>query len=161
MMPGEKKEEKKKCSYEYEEFDYKCNREALSGDEHCIFHSENIEGKNKKFSYAFWNEFERQKKSNKGYDFTGFVFPGDISFKGKEFKKVAYFLDAQFSGGAYFNHAQFSGWASFSEAQFSEVDFMDAQFSGRTDFNRAKFKEDASFENIKLEKYNSFEMIDI
>ncbi len=87
-MTGEKKEEKKKCSYEILLYRYKCSREALSGDEHCIFHSKDIEGKKDKFNDAFWEEFERQKKCDKKYDFTGFVFPPGFSFKEVELGKA-------------------------------------------------------------------------
>ena len=51
-----------------------CGR-TLHDDEHCIFHSTDIERKKKEFKDEFWQEFERQKKSEKPYDFKGFVFP--------------------------------------------------------------------------------------
>jgi hypothetical protein len=91
MMLGKKEVEKKICSYEHEQISlflhYKCNREALPGDEHCIFHSKDIERKKDKFNDAFWEEFERQKEHEEEYNFTGIVFPGDISFEDKEFEK--------------------------------------------------------------------------
>ena len=91
-MPGKKKVENKKCSYE--NADYKCSREALSGDEFCIFHSKDIEGKKDKFNDAFQEEFERQKVHEKEYNFTGFVFPADIKFEGKvEHHEIYNYID--------------------------------------------------------------------
>jgi uncharacterized protein YjbI with pentapeptide repeats len=166
MMTGKKKEEKKKCKYALG--DYKCNREVLTGDEHCIFHSKDIEGKKDKFNDAFWKEFKSQKKDKKKYDFAGFVFPGDISFEGVEFGKDVSFRAAQFSGGVYFGRAQFSGVVYFGRAQFSgEADFggaqfsggayfVGAQFSGEADFERAQFSGEADFENAKFSKGANF-----
>ena len=149
-MTGEKKEDNRICKYVSEYVDYKCSRQALPGDEHCIFHSENIEGKKEKFNDSFWKELERQKEHEENYDFTGFIFPGDISFERKIFERNVYFLKAQFSGEADFRGAQFYGKAVFKYAQFS----------GGAYFNKVKFKEEANFENITLEKYKSFIMID-
>jgi len=76
-MTGKKKKETEKCKYT--RGDYKCSREALPGDENCIFHSEDIEGKKEKFYDAFWKEFERQEEHEEEYNFTGFVFPIDFN----------------------------------------------------------------------------------
>jgi hypothetical protein len=91
MMPGEKKKDKEKCCYEYRYYltYYKCSREALPGDEHCVFHSKNIEGKKDIFNNEFWKEFERQKEKDGSYNFKGFVFPGDISFQLKKILSLA------------------------------------------------------------------------
>jgi hypothetical protein len=149
MMPGEKKEEKKKCKYEWRVD--KCSREALPGDEHCIFHSKDIEGKKKDFKAAFWAEFERQGKCEEEYDFSGFVFPGNISFKKVQFSKDARFRRAKFTGEANFWQAKFSGWANFWSAQFSgKPDFGQAQFSGNAYFEHAQFKN----VNFQLAKFS-------
>lgn len=66
---GEKKES---CEYEG------CER-PLYDDKHCIFHSEDIEIKDK-FEDAFWKEFDRQKEQEEEYNFTAFVFPKSIWF---------------------------------------------------------------------------------
>ncbi|MGD2086069.1 MAG: pentapeptide repeat-containing protein [Candidatus Aminicenantes bacterium] len=162
MMTGKKKEEKKKCSYEVEFPDYKCSREAIPGDEHCIFHSKDIEGKKDKFNDAFWKEFKRQKDQEETYDFTGFVFPGDISFTSKKFGKIATFNNAQFLGMPDFGRANFSGTADFSRAKFSrevrfartifqkKADFGIAQFSGNVSFWDAEFKGEAYFRNTQF-----------
>jgi hypothetical protein len=150
MMPGKKKKEKKKCSYEIEFPDYKCSREALPGDEHCIFHSKDIEGKKDKFNDAFWKEFERQKEHEEIYDFTGFVFPVVISFKEKTFEKDAYFSSTKFSAVADFSVSQFSGEADFVYAKFSKgANFGDAHFSV-ADFMEVKFFEEAYFSGTQF-----------
>ncbi len=146
-MPYKKKKEKEKCKYETKF--YKCSRVALPGDEHCVFHSKDIEGKKEKFNDAFWKEFERQKEYEEIFDFNGFIFP-DISFIVKEFEKGAKFYEAQFSGRAFFTEAKFSG----------EVSFWGVKFLGEADFNRAEFSKNANFERITIEKFSSFEMID-
>jgi uncharacterized protein YjbI with pentapeptide repeats len=170
MMPGKKKKEKGKCKYTMG--NYKCSREALPGDEHCIFHSENIEGKKKEFDKKFRKEFESQKERKDKHDFTGFVFPEDISFEGIEFKKnvmfdhaqfsgvtdfkgvkfsrIAFFRDAKFSGKTHFKKAKFFGMASFEKAKFlGEADFRDAQFSKWIDFMNAQFKV-AHFDKVQF-----------
>jgi hypothetical protein len=167
---GSKEKEERTCTYSTIGGE-SCGRHLYDG-EHCIFHSKYIEGKKDKFNYAFWKEFERQKEHEEIYDFTGFVFPGDISFQKKEFEANAYFLFTEFTGEADFSYTQFSlevsflmvqfsGRANFADTQFSEkAYFGNAHFSGEALFYKAKFKEDANFENIKIEKYNSFNMID-
>ena len=123
-----------------------CGR-TLHDDEHCIFHSTDIERKKKEFKDEFWQEFERQKKSEKPYDFKGFVFPDDISFEKVEFEKDASFVHATFSGKADFRSATFSGEAYFMHATFSgRASFGSATFSGEADFRSATFSGEASFE---------------
>jgi uncharacterized protein YjbI with pentapeptide repeats len=150
MMTGEKKEEKKKCKYAWE--DYKCSREALRDDEHCFFHSKDIEGKEKIFDAAFWKEFKRQKEQEEIYDFTGFVFPSAIIFD--EFEKVekdVIFTEAQFSGGILCLKAQFHGEAHFEYTQFSgHALFGEAQFHGEAHFEHAKFFGDTYFDYVRF-----------
>jgi len=135
--------------------------ESEHDDEHCIFHSKDIEGKKAKFENEFWKEFERQKKSENAYDFEGFVFPGDISFLKIEFEKDVNFGHATFSGEAKFWSATFSGEANFWSAKFlGKANFGYATFSWEVIFQKAKFKTDANFGKITLEKYHSLEMID-
>jgi uncharacterized protein YjbI with pentapeptide repeats len=154
MMIGEKKGKKEKeertCTYQPHESIPPCGR-RLYDDEHCIFHSEDIEGKRTEFKKKFWKEFERQKEQEEKYDFTGFVFPGDISFDGIEFEKDVSFGKTQFSGRADFYNAQFSGKADFGEAQFYGVaNFVEAQFYGGADFWKAQFSGSANFVAAKF-----------
>ena len=147
-MPGEKKgrNEKEERTCTFKTHDGKPCRRILHDDKHCIFHSEDIEGKKDKFNDEFWKEFERQKEHEEKYVFRGFIFPGDISFNSKEFEKDVDFLDAQFSGEANFGEAQFSGEAAFVRAQFSgNAHFWRARFSGVAYFGSARFSGKAYF----------------
>jgi hypothetical protein len=123
----------------------KCKR-PLYDEKYCIFHSEDIEGKAKEFDVAFEAEFERRKKDEEEYDFQGFVFPGNISFRREVFEKGAYFMFSQFSGEADFSEAQFCRGANFLGAHFSgDAHFQKAQFSGEAYFNLARFSKKADF----------------
>jgi hypothetical protein len=150
---------KKKCEYAGVA-PYKCSREVLPGNEHCIFHSEDIEGKKDKFNDEFWREFERQKEHEEIYDFSGFVFPGDISFEGKEFEKNALFWFAKFSGEADFFGAQFYGEADFRGAQFSrkrKSNFMHVQFSSGANFEQVQFSEETYFGRVQFSGKANFD----
>ncbi len=150
-------EEVKTCGFEMAN-GKPCNRE-LYDDEHCIFHSKDIEGKKDGFNDLFWKEFERQEKKEENFDFSGFVFPGDISFKGKKLIKDVYFYGAQFIGEAGFFEVQFSGDAGFQKAHFSrrayfhaaqfseKVNFYKVQFSGVAAFHCTQFSRAALFQN--------------
>jgi hypothetical protein len=142
MMTGEKKGSKEKegrtCGYKMV-FGKPCDRERYD-DEHCVFHSKDIEGKKDKFKDAFWKEFERQKKPQKVHDYRGFVFPGDISFEGDVFEHTVIFIGTKFHGVANFRAAQFSG----------DAVFMGAEFIGKADFGGAKFTEVAYFKVAKF-----------
>ncbi len=102
---GSKQKEERTCSYK-PIIGKPCGR-TLYDDKHCIFHSKDIEGKRDIFNDAFWKEFERQIEHEGKYDFTGFVFPGDIIFEKKEFEKDVFFWYAQFSREALFNKVKF------------------------------------------------------
>jgi uncharacterized protein YjbI with pentapeptide repeats len=155
-----KEKEKGTCNYE-RDIGEPCGR-PLYDDEHCIFHSKDIENKKEKFNEQFREEFDRQKEHEEKFNFKGFIFPGDISFKGITFEKdvefsqaqfsgdayfevvkfsgTAFFRAAQFSGGAYFGRSQFAGWALFNSAKFSNAaPFWDAEFSDRADFCGVQF----------------------
>lgn len=160
---------KRTCTYQ--RWDGKpCGRDLYDG-EYCIFHSKDIEGKKDKFNDTFWKEFERQKEKEKKYDFNGFVFPGDISFKELEFEKDVFFIDAQFSGDANFEYAVFSGNTGYDEIQETKIvhrgnsilriradpecfqtsckaDFNNAKFYGQTNFKFATFHGCAEFKNV-------------
>ena len=121
----------------------RCNR-PLYDDKLCIFHSEEIDKKTEEFNKAFWKEFERQKKEDKCYDFSSFIFPDSKSFDKIEFDKDAYFELAQFTGEkTFFREAKFKGkTTSFMDAKFTgnEISFSGAKFTGNvTDFSLAKF----------------------
>jgi len=122
-----------------------CGRD-LFDYKHCIFHSDNIEGKKAKFENEFWKEFEKQNNEEIEFcDFSRFVFPDSISFEKKEFKKSTYFIEAQFFGEitnfdktkflgefTYFGGTRFEAHVtSFFKAEFlvHEINFGICEFS--------------------------------
>lgn len=132
-------------------------RRPLYDDIHCVFHSHEIDGKKEKFKEAFWTEFERQEKEEGKYDFSGFVFPGDISFCSKKFEKDVEFLRAKFLGGADFSGAQFSGYTNFLETQFFRwANFRGAQFSGIANFGIVRFLGNMIFLFTKFSEHAIF-----
>lgn len=127
---------KKTCSYNIQD-NKKCD---------CIFHSKDIEGKKAAFNDEFWQEFARQKSHEDVYDFTGFVFPVEISFEGITFEKKVYFNNAQFHGRVKFDRVIFSEDVYFGGACFFEEAFFGkARFSGTVHFSRTQFSGDVSF----------------
>jgi len=132
-----------------------CGR-PLYDDKHCIFHSKDIEGKKEEFEKAFWEEFKRQEKEDDVFDFTGFIFPEDISFELQKFKRPLLFVGAKFQGKADFREARFSKEVDFELATFSEkADFSFATFSNLANFSFATFSNlaDFSFATFSNETY--------
>jgi hypothetical protein len=106
------KKEKKTCNHTMHN-DKACGRE-LYDNEHCISHSEDYEGKKSLFNDAFRKEFERQKKCEKEYDFSGFLFPDKIQFASGTFDKDIYFQRSVFLKYVNFRDARFLELASFT-----------------------------------------------
>lgn len=121
-----------------------CNRPLYKNDKHCIFHSEDVKKEGDDFNEAFRKEFERQKKEDKCYDFSRFIFPSDISFNEKKFDKNVYFDGAKFMGTeTSFLRTQFIG----EKTSFKDVQFMNSM----TIFNGAQFAgKEISFENAQF-----------
>lgn len=119
-----------------------CGREEFI-DEKCIFHSDYIRAEKKKFNDYFWEEFERQKKEEDIYDFTGFVFPNSIDFSEVTFDNDVYFKNSKFMSSVSFSQSKFAGViTSFEGATFSgqETSFTNAKFLGeKTSFLHCKF----------------------
>jgi hypothetical protein len=97
-MTGEMANEKTTCGYLMHD-DKPCAK-PLYDNEYCIFHSKDIEGQNSKFNDIFWEEVVKQKAFEERYDFTRFVFPGEISFVKNKFDKDVFFYKAKFYGKA-------------------------------------------------------------
>jgi hypothetical protein len=155
-MTGEKKEEKGTCKYPMHD-GKPCGRD-LYDDEHCIFHSEDIEGKRVEFNEKFWEEFERQKEKEETYDFTRFVFPDDISFVKKTFEKDVYFNSAKFFGEAHFVAVKFYGEANFLAAQFSKfADFQGGRFHGWANFIKTEFSGEVNFTQARFSECTTFD----
>jgi len=134
----------------------------LHDDEHCIFHSKDIEGKKNRFNAEFEKEFERQKEKEEKYDFTGFIFPNEISFKNIIFEKEVFFIDATFLAKSNFEVATFSQTTYFCDAKFTKDSFFndvtfikeaflnDVTFSGAANFQSATFKGKTNFVSTKF-----------
>jgi hypothetical protein len=140
----------KKCNYRMH--DKKC-KEPLHDKKHCIFHSNEINGKKDIFNDRLKIEIKRQEKNEEKYDFTGFVFPNDNPFKNLTFEKKVILNGAQFLGKVTFGRTRFEEEVDFSDAQFNGgVSFWDAQFSGRADFTNSQFKISADFRDANFAK---------
>jgi len=124
---------------------------TLYDHHHCIFHSKNFEGAETEFNFKFWDEIKRLREHEEIYDFTGFVFPYDISFENVTFEKKVIFSSAQFFGKVKFGRARFEQDVYFSDTQFNDgVSFWDAQFSGRADFTNSQFNISADFRDANF-----------
>jgi uncharacterized protein YjbI with pentapeptide repeats len=143
-----------------------CGRDAVKGVEEnlCVLHSENP-GKDKK---AF-NEALDEHRNEKGTDFSRFVFPGDVDFKGTEFTNWVSLFHAKFTQRADFSDAKFLKGVNFRGAKFSEearffnvtfirdTNFSEAEFSRRADFGVAKFRGRTSFARAAFSGYAFFD----
>lgn len=152
-----KTENKKPKTCQARRYDNKTHCERpLYDDYYCKFHSRDVDGKKDKFNEEFNIEFERQKKEDDVFDFSGFIFPDSVSFRREKFNKNIYFKRVEFLGqSTSFQDAEFSGefidfrrakfygaLLDFSSARFSakEVDFGEVEFSSKyTNFNGILF----------------------
>ena len=74
---GSKEKEERTCNHEMR--GKICGR-PLYDDEHCIFHSNDVEGKSDLFDEAIKKEINRQDEHEDVFNFMGFVFPEELSF---------------------------------------------------------------------------------
>ncbi|MCJ7546554.1 MAG: pentapeptide repeat-containing protein [Deltaproteobacteria bacterium] len=118
----------------------------------CILHCVNPD-KDKK---AFAKKFEEHRK-NKGDDFSYFVFPESIDFRGITFTKKVSFAGATFTKETNFAGVTFPKEADFTDATFieeafffetkfiEEAFFFETTFIGEANFTWATFTENAHF----------------
>ncbi|MCR4377717.1 MAG: pentapeptide repeat-containing protein [Rhodospirillales bacterium] len=93
-----------------------------------------------------------------GYDFTddpisfsGFIFPGHVTFAKCTFGGGTTFDSAKFKGEALFIKATFGGDTMFDSARFGgDTKFWGATFDGNTFFANAKFDGNTFFANAKF-----------
>ena len=86
-----------------------------------------------------------------GTSFSGFIFPGDVRFRGAKFEGYAEFANAKFGGNAVFRGAEFGGNAGFGRAKFGgNAVFGGAKFGGDAWFGRAEFGGNAEFTGAKF-----------
>jgi len=125
-----------------------CGR-PLFDEEYCIFHSNKIEKKKEDFEKVFWEEFKKQGKEEEVFDFTGFIFPNDITFEKKEFNKPLFFNMGTFYGKADFEKVVFFSEAYFEKVIFSKkACFEEAIFSEKTYFEETTFSDEANFKEV-------------
>ena len=103
--------------------------------------------------------------------FSGFVFPGLVSFRAATFGVTVWFEEAIFHGratfdevsfavDAWFERAQFRGTASFDEAGFAADGwFENVTFSGNASFLQANFRGYATFSEATFAKGANFTAI--
>jgi len=149
-----KKEEKtsKKCPI--------CGRLTHKESKYCIFHASAEEKTEKEFKEAMGKYIEKIKENNLDYNFTKFIFIGDIDFE-RDFKvntfKNANFWEAILKGDAIFKGATFKGVANFRWTTFErEVNFHMAVFEGYAFFRKANFKSHADFSKATFKGVAAF-----
>ena len=92
------------------------------------------------------------------FDFNGFVFPSDVTFRGTRFQGNALFQQANFMGMAQFLGTRFGQSAEFYASRFDrEAAFNDAQFADAASFRAARFEGGASFISAQFKVHARFE----
>jgi uncharacterized protein YjbI with pentapeptide repeats len=122
----------------------------------CVFHGP-VEKKGitvEEFNQLIW-----QRISSEGLNFRGFIFPGDIVFRGKcrkvggpiVFPRDVDFSGAQFAGDADFRNVHFERAATFNNATFSNhISFQETRFTRIARFIGARFDVSAYFGNAEF-----------
>jgi len=147
----------KKCSYTWEEWDYResifeqnrCQEEIWEGsDEFCIFHDPSP----KKNVDLFIQKFQEQKDSKKDkYLFIGYQFPEEYFFSGK-LPKAVILKNAFFQEKVYLQNAIFESAADFSGVTFQkDAYFNECSFQGDADFSGVTFQKDAYFNKATIQ----------
>ena len=133
--------ENKTCKYE----DCSESVNFPHDEKSCVFHALK---ENKGITVEQFNKLIWRRINAKTLNFKGFIFPGDIIFRGecrKEggpivFPRDVDFSGAQFEGAADFRNAQFSAGADFKSACFSgDADFAETQMLGMARFTHLRF----------------------
>jgi len=160
-----------------------CGRPTHKESKYCIFHASAEEKTEKEFKRALIKYVEKIKKEDGDYDFSEFIFVGDIDFKkdlnitvfgntnfrktifnGRAtfeeatFKAGAYFIWTIFNGPSFFSNSTFEAGANFTGAIFKEhALFSHANFKTATKFTGATFKENACFTFATFNGYAIFD----
>lgn len=140
-----------------------CGRPILSHGR-CIFHMQEKEGKKEViFDDRFKEEFSKMQNSKDiiELDFSNFIFPNRINFKGTIFKKPTFFNNAKFIEESDFSNTEFLEEVDFSDADFiKEADFSNVKFDNGAYFSEAQFVEKANFTYSKFGKLVVFSDVD-
>lgn len=79
-------------------------------------------------------------------DFSGYIFPIDVSFENALFRERAYFKNATFAGKAYFAQTKFDHDAIFYGARFFRYsEFLKSVFAKGAEFKGAEFQSHTKF----------------
>ena len=90
-------------------------------------------------------DFSRHTFDTDGF-FSGFIFPGRVTFEGAQFTRAARFGGADFRGDANFEDVQCAGEAEFSDAAFEgAASFRGTTFRCTAAFAAATFGDSATF----------------
>ena len=139
-----------------------CGRPTHRESKYCIFHAGAQEKTEEEFKIALKKYTEEIKEEDKDYDFSGFIFIGNINFKDDlniTIFKNANFMDATFKGEVYFVGIIVKG--NMSTIFKGNTNFIDATFEGNVYFSGAGtiFKGDAAFINATFEEKVDFESV--
>jgi len=119
-----------------------CGRPTHKESEYCIFHTSAEEKTENEFKEALKEYIQEIKKEDKGYNFEGFIFVGDINFNNIEFNEDPKFINTKFIYGSInFKGTRFKEKTSFSGVVFNgSVDFSGAFFSKEVEFKGTNFE---------------------
>jgi len=137
-----------------------CGRPTHKESKYCIFHANAEEKTEEEFKQALKEYVKKLQKEDRDYDFSEFIFVGNISFK-KDLNvtilKNADFMGSTFKGGADFEDATFKGDANFRKATFKgDANFRKATFKGDANFRKATFEVNAYFREAIFGGYATF-----
>jgi len=119
-----------------------CGRPTHKESKYCIFHASAEEKTKEEFEQALKEYIKEIKKEDKGYNFKGFVFVGDINFNNIEFNEDPKFINAKFIYGS----------ISFIGTRFEEkTSFLGVLFNGSVNFSKASFQKEVEFKGVKFE----------
>lgn len=119
-----------------------CGRPIHKESKYCIFHAGSEEKTEKEFEQALKKHIKEIKKEDKGYNFEGFVFVGNISFNNIIFNEDPKFINTKFIYGS----------ISFIGTQFKEkTSFLGLLFNGTVDFSGAFFGKEVEFKGTHFE----------
>jgi len=118
-----------------------CGRSTHKESKYCIFHASAEEKTEEEFEQALKKHIKEIKKEDKGYNFEGFVFMGDINFNNIKFNEDPKFINTKFIYGS----------ISFIETKFEEkTSFLGVLFNGTVDFGGASFRKGVEFKGTKF-----------
>ena len=123
----------------------------MNGKEYCLFHApaEHKEMSVKEFNARVWERVQATTDlgdKNAQCNFSGTIFPGDISFVSVSSFPAISFQGSRFNGDATFREVGFVGCTDFSSCFFGgKTDFSSSVFGELADFSSSKFEGGANY----------------